>query len=395
MCMNVAKLDGGVAFNVIPDEATLTISVRPPPGVGRRRGARRAVRARARRAAARAAVGADVESVVPHARRLARSPPALGHRRRRSISPSGPRRRCSPLPASIAWSTDRATSRKRTRPTSSCPSPISSARATTFAARPGGRGALTMEPADVVLRFLESVGSRRESDFYLALFRAGEPERFAAISVDANVARHAARSGRARAALPRRARALSRSSLLGVFESTEAMEQGTRLARRLEKAGVRAVVIGSEEPDLLARAAEAARGQTIPIVVFPGRCVRRGSKRSARSSRRCARASSSSCIARAGLRQNGELVPLVNLTTDDAALAHVQGAVAQGARARRRIAQARRAHAASAVGRHHLAAQPVPRALHHQGRRHAAPPRRRHRAPPLRRSRSRAAARAA
>ncbi len=32
MCMNVAKLDGGVAFNVIPDEATLTISVRPPPG---------------------------------------------------------------------------------------------------------------------------------------------------------------------------------------------------------------------------------------------------------------------------------------------------------------------------------------------------------------------------
>ena len=30
--MNVAKLDGGVAFNVIPDEATLTISVRPPPG---------------------------------------------------------------------------------------------------------------------------------------------------------------------------------------------------------------------------------------------------------------------------------------------------------------------------------------------------------------------------
>ena len=32
MCMNVAKLDGGVAFNVIPDEATLTVSVRPPPG---------------------------------------------------------------------------------------------------------------------------------------------------------------------------------------------------------------------------------------------------------------------------------------------------------------------------------------------------------------------------
>src|SRR5205823_11402692 len=32
MCMNVAKLDGGIAFNVMPEEATVTISVRPPPG---------------------------------------------------------------------------------------------------------------------------------------------------------------------------------------------------------------------------------------------------------------------------------------------------------------------------------------------------------------------------
>jgi acetylornithine deacetylase len=32
MCMNIAKIDGGVAFNVVPDEARLMISVRPPPG---------------------------------------------------------------------------------------------------------------------------------------------------------------------------------------------------------------------------------------------------------------------------------------------------------------------------------------------------------------------------
>jgi acetylornithine deacetylase len=32
MCLNVAKLDGGVAFNVVPAEARLTASVRPPPG---------------------------------------------------------------------------------------------------------------------------------------------------------------------------------------------------------------------------------------------------------------------------------------------------------------------------------------------------------------------------
>jgi acetylornithine deacetylase len=32
MCMNIAKLDGGIAFNVVPEEARLSISVRPPPG---------------------------------------------------------------------------------------------------------------------------------------------------------------------------------------------------------------------------------------------------------------------------------------------------------------------------------------------------------------------------
>ncbi len=32
MCLNVAKLDGGVAFNVVPEEAHLVVSVRPPPG---------------------------------------------------------------------------------------------------------------------------------------------------------------------------------------------------------------------------------------------------------------------------------------------------------------------------------------------------------------------------
>src|SRR5262249_20805853 len=31
-CMNIAKLDGGVAFNVVPEAAELTISFRPPPG---------------------------------------------------------------------------------------------------------------------------------------------------------------------------------------------------------------------------------------------------------------------------------------------------------------------------------------------------------------------------
>jgi acetylornithine deacetylase len=37
MCMNVAKLDGGVAFNVVPDRASLSACVRPPPGTDAQR----------------------------------------------------------------------------------------------------------------------------------------------------------------------------------------------------------------------------------------------------------------------------------------------------------------------------------------------------------------------
>jgi acetylornithine deacetylase len=33
LCMNVAALDGGIAFNIIPAKASLTFSLRPAPGV--------------------------------------------------------------------------------------------------------------------------------------------------------------------------------------------------------------------------------------------------------------------------------------------------------------------------------------------------------------------------
>lgn len=36
MCMNVAKLEGGVAFNVVPERAVLSWSLRPPPGADAR-----------------------------------------------------------------------------------------------------------------------------------------------------------------------------------------------------------------------------------------------------------------------------------------------------------------------------------------------------------------------
>lgn len=35
LCLNVAGLDGGVAFNVVPERAALSLSIRPPPGFDR------------------------------------------------------------------------------------------------------------------------------------------------------------------------------------------------------------------------------------------------------------------------------------------------------------------------------------------------------------------------
>ena len=98
------------------------------------------------------------------------------------------------------------------------------------------------------------------------------------------------------------------------------MEQATRLGRRLDRAGVRALLLGSDEPDMMARAAEAARAQTIPIVVFP---VAAGA-RFARLAELIATLATRKLIflhRPGGLRQNGELMPMVNLTTDLAALA--------------------------------------------------------------------------
>ena len=53
MCLNLAKLDGGVAFNVIPANGRLLVSLRPPPG--------------ADTAAIRAELEAIVRQVVPEA----------------------------------------------------------------------------------------------------------------------------------------------------------------------------------------------------------------------------------------------------------------------------------------------------------------------------------------
>jgi acetylglutamate kinase len=185
-----------------------------------------------------------------------------------------------------------------------------------------------MEPADAVLRFLESVGRRSDAEFYLALFRAEPKERFAAISVDANVARHANEAVtldlRFLAAL-----GLTPLVVLGLLDSMEVAEHAARIRRRLERAGVPAEVVSWDDRELSAHAATAARSGTIPIVPLG---AAGGALSAAQIDERFGRLG---CLLSAlrtrkliflhrpgGLRQRGTLVNLVNLTTEyDAILA--------------------------------------------------------------------------
>lgn len=180
-----------------------------------------------------------------------------------------------------------------------------------------------MEPADVVLRFLESVGQRSEAEFYLSLFRSEPKEQFAAISVDANVARHATEAVvlhlRFLAAL-----GLAPMVVLGLFEPTDAVEHSGRIHRRLAREGVPSVIVSPSDPvELAAHCARAARSGTLPIVAF-------GVSEGATPEERFVRLAILVAALRTrkiiflhrpgGLRQNGVLVPVVNLSKELAGL---------------------------------------------------------------------------
>jgi hypothetical protein len=179
-----------------------------------------------------------------------------------------------------------------------------------------------MDPADVVLRFLESLGRRSDAEFYLALFRAEPKERFAAIAVDANVARHATEAVtldlRFLAAL-----GLTPVVVLGLLDGKEAGEHGARIKRRMDKAGVPSAILTSDGEALAAEALQTARSGVLPIVPFG---PAEGPLSAAQIEERFGRLASLLGALRTrkliflhrpgGLRRAGALVPLVNLTTD-------------------------------------------------------------------------------
>lgn len=166
-----------------------------------------------------------------------------------------------------------------------------------------------MEPADVVLRFLESVGRADEAEFYLALFRAEAKERFAALHIDASVLRLAADAVILELSFLA-SLGLTPVVTLGLFAPALAPEQARALERRLVVAGVPAARVPAEE------ATETARQGVVPILVLSGgidELVERVGQLSSRKLIFLNRAG--------GFRIKGALVPIVNLTTEAEALA--------------------------------------------------------------------------
>jgi acetylglutamate kinase len=175
-----------------------------------------------------------------------------------------------------------------------------------------------MDPTDVVLRVLESVGRPEEARFYLARFRAEPREQFAVIAVESNVARDVVEA----VVLDLRflaAMGLVPVVVLGLFEAASAFRHAARIQRRLGREATTAVLLTADDPALHEKTASAARAGIIPMIVF-------GPRAGATPDERV------SCLGallnalrtrkliflhrRGGLLQEGALVPLLALASD-------------------------------------------------------------------------------
>ena len=175
-----------------------------------------------------------------------------------------------------------------------------------------------MDPADIVLRFLESAGRPDEARFYLARFRAAPKEQFAAIAVDANIVRHAIEA----VVLDLRflvALGLAPVVVLGLFDSASAFSHAARIHRRLAHAGASAVILRGDDPELHEKAAGAARAGIVPLVALGSREGALPEDRVVCLGRLLAALSTRKLVFvhhRGGLAPNGKLVPLLALTED-------------------------------------------------------------------------------
>jgi acetylglutamate kinase len=122
-------------------------------------------------------------------------------------------------------------------------------------------------PADAVLRFLESLGRRSETEFYVRLFRQLPKQSFAIIAPGAPVLRQAT------GAFVEQLRFLADLGLftpivLGLFDPATSASSAERLARRLPGAGLDPCVHDASEASLVERLSDELRRERVPIVHF-------------------------------------------------------------------------------------------------------------------------------
>ncbi|KAA0252509.1 MAG: hypothetical protein EDX89_18220 [Acidobacteria bacterium] len=175
-----------------------------------------------------------------------------------------------------------------------------------------------LSPQEVVLRFLESVGRPSEARLYLDLFRARPREQFAAISVDAHVMADAAdavvQDLRFLAAL-----GLLPTVVLGIFQPADAGRHARLLARHLRLEGIPVVELSASRRRLPSRVTACAAAGSLPLVVFAPREEEPASARLDRLGSLLEELQARKLLflhRPGGLRQGGELVPIVNLATD-------------------------------------------------------------------------------
>jgi bifunctional N-acetylglutamate synthase/kinase len=123
---------------------------------------------------------------------------------------------------------------------------------------------MNLEPPEVVLRFLESVGRRSDAEFYLNLFRADAKERFACICVDAPVVTDALDA----VVLDLRFLAtlgLSPLVVLGALEPNDSGAHAERICQGLLDYGVTSRVL-TAGPDLNRDVSVCMRDGTLPIL---------------------------------------------------------------------------------------------------------------------------------
>jgi hypothetical protein len=127
-----------------------------------------------------------------------------------------------------------------------------------------------VDTPDAILRFLESIGKRSETDFYLNLFRAEEKESFANLVTTPAVLRGAFE------AVVLDLMFLHGLGLIPVVSigfwggGAASADHANRLRRKLEKREMPAVVYSADEADLVQSITSSARESRIPIVAFAG-----------------------------------------------------------------------------------------------------------------------------